>query len=70
MDDLLESKQCACGVELDRNLFIGFVGGESSELARLLGEDAVAVYGTDDGDFWIVAADATMRRDSRSRKGC
>ena len=55
MDDLFERKQRACLVEIDRDLFIGFICRKTGKLSGFLGQNTVAVDGTNGGDIVILA---------------
>ena len=60
MDYLFKREESAGFVKVDRDLFICLVGGKSCKLTCFLGENAVAVNGTNDGDLGIIAADVVV----------
>ena len=59
VDDLRQSEERACLLEIHGDLFISLVCCQTCKAACLLGEDAVGVDGTDGGDI-VVAADVIV----------
>ena len=60
MDDLFQRKESACFIQMDGNFLVSFIGRKTCKLTCFLGQNAVAVNGTDDGNFGIVAADVVV----------